>query len=61
MSGFVPAFDWHRVVVQPWTADVAVTWWIVLMGFMAGLRVRLATPGGSEPDLRPIPRRRSEP
>lgn len=36
MSGFVPAFDWHRVVVQPWTADVAVTWWIVLMGFMAG-------------------------
>lgn len=34
MTGFIPPFDWHRVVVQPWTEDFAVSFWIVLMGFL---------------------------
>ena len=34
IAGFVPAFDWHRVMVQPWTEDFAVSFWIVLMGFL---------------------------
>ena len=28
----IPAFDWERVVVAPWTSDFPVTIWIVLMG-----------------------------
>jgi len=34
MASFVPAFDWHRVVVQPWTEDFTVSFWIVVMGFL---------------------------
>jgi len=34
IGGFVPAFDWHRVMVQPWTEDFMVSFWIVLMGFL---------------------------
>lgn len=33
MQHLVPTFDWHRVVVQPWTEDFSITLWIVLMGF----------------------------
>lgn len=33
MSNFIPAFDWQRVMVQPWTADFSITLWVVLMGF----------------------------
>lgn len=33
MNDFIPAFDWQRVVVEPWTADFSITVWIVLMGF----------------------------
>lgn len=34
MTPIVPPFDWHRVMVQPWTEDFAVSFWIVLMGFL---------------------------
>ena len=33
MINLIPTFEWHRVVVQPWTADFSITVWIVLMGF----------------------------
>jgi manganese/zinc/iron transport system permease protein len=33
-TGFIPAFDWSRVMVQPWTEDFTVSFWIVLMGFL---------------------------
>jgi ABC-type Mn2+/Zn2+ transport systems, permease components len=33
MTGFVPAFEWQRVMVQPWTEDFMVSFWIVVMGF----------------------------
>ncbi len=33
MQHLIPAFDWHRVFVQPWTEDFPITIWIVLMGF----------------------------
>lgn len=36
MSGLVPAFDWHRVVVAPWTTDLPTFGWIMLMGFLVG-------------------------
>ena len=34
MAAFIPAFDWQRVMVQPWTEDFMVSFWIVLMGFL---------------------------
>ena len=34
MSDFIPAFEWHRVMVEPWTANLPTTFWIVLMGFL---------------------------
>ena len=34
MSGFVPPFEWQRVMVQPWTEDFNVSFWIVVMGFL---------------------------
>lgn len=33
LQALVPAFDWHRVVTEPWTLDPAISFWIVLMGF----------------------------
>ncbi len=33
MEHLIPAFDWHRVIVQPWADDFSITGWIVLMGF----------------------------
>jgi manganese/zinc/iron transport system permease protein len=33
MSDLIPAFDWQRVVLEPWTTDFSITVWIVLMGF----------------------------
>ncbi len=33
MQHLIPPFDWHRVIVQPWTEDFSITIWIVLMGF----------------------------
>ncbi len=34
MSEFIPAFDWTRVMVEPWTVNLPVTLWIALMGFL---------------------------
>ena len=34
MSEFIPAFDWTRVMVDPWTVNLPVTLWIGLMGFL---------------------------
>ena len=31
---FFPDFDWHTVIVQPWTEYGDNTFWIVLMGFL---------------------------
>lgn len=33
----IPPFDWHRVVVLPWTRDLHLFGWIVLMGFLVSL------------------------
>jgi len=35
MNDFIPAFDWSRVVIEPWTEQFMSTFWIVLMGFLA--------------------------
>ena len=34
MTGFIPPFTWQRVMVQPWTEDFMVSFWIVVMGFL---------------------------
>lgn len=34
MSELIPAFDWQRVVVEPWTRDFGTFGWIMLMGFL---------------------------
>lgn len=34
MSELIPAFDFHRVVVAPWTTDFSAFGWIMLMGFL---------------------------
>src|SRR5215210_857821 len=34
MSSFIPAFDFQRVVVAPWTAEFSSFVWIGLMGFL---------------------------
>lgn len=33
----IPAFDFQRVVVQPWTEDFASYGWIALMGFLVAM------------------------
>src|SRR5512134_340151 len=30
----IPAFDFHKVVVAPWTTEIASFGWIALMGFL---------------------------
>jgi manganese/zinc/iron transport system permease protein len=34
MNTLLPPFDFHRVVVAPWTTDLPTYGWIVLMGFL---------------------------
>lgn len=34
MNTFIPAFDFHRVFVSPWTESFGSYVWIVLMGFL---------------------------
>ncbi len=36
MSELVPAFDFHRIFVEPWTTGFSSTFWIVLMGALVG-------------------------
>lgn len=33
MLQLIPSFDWHRVIVEPWTTGFSMTIWVVLMGF----------------------------
>lgn len=33
MNQLIPPFDWHDVIVQPWTSDFTIALWTVLMGF----------------------------
>ena len=33
MNKLVPNFDLHRVIVLPWTEQLGITVWIVVMGF----------------------------
>jgi manganese/zinc/iron transport system permease protein len=33
MHSIIPSFDWHRVVIAPWTDHLASSGWVVLMGF----------------------------
>jgi manganese/zinc/iron transport system permease protein len=37
MNGLVPPFDFHRVVIEPWTTGFPLTIWIVLMGSLVGI------------------------
>jgi manganese/zinc/iron transport system permease protein len=34
VSELIPAFEWHRVMVEPWTEDLALYGWIAVMGFL---------------------------
>lgn len=34
MSELIPAFEFRRVFVEPWTVDASLTIWIVVMGFL---------------------------
>ncbi|MBL9136776.1 MAG: metal ABC transporter permease [Verrucomicrobiales bacterium] len=34
MTDWIPAFDPHRVFVEPWTVNVSLKLWIVVMGFL---------------------------
>ena len=34
MNEFIPTFEWTRVMVEPWTVNLTVTLWIVVMGFL---------------------------
>lgn len=36
MDALIPAFDFHRVFVAPWTTDFGTYGWIALMGFLIG-------------------------
>ncbi|HYC72703.1 MAG TPA: metal ABC transporter permease [Opitutaceae bacterium] len=36
METLVPAFDFHRIFVAPWTTEFPTFGWIVLMGFLVG-------------------------
>ena len=33
MNTLIPTFDFHRVVIEPWTSDLGSFGWIALMGF----------------------------
>jgi manganese/zinc/iron transport system permease protein len=33
-SSLIPPWDWHRVVVAPWTTDLSLHGWMVLMAFL---------------------------
>lgn len=33
MNSFIPAFDFHKAVIAPWTSDLGSFGWIALMGF----------------------------
>lgn len=35
-SQLVPPLDWQRVVIDPWTVDLALYGWMVWMGFLVG-------------------------
>lgn len=37
MSELIPAFDWHRVVVVPWTSELNTYGWSILMGFFVAI------------------------
>ena len=34
---FIPAFNWQQHVIAPWNAELPITLWIVLMGFLLPL------------------------
>ncbi len=34
MKELIPPFDWHSVLISPWTENFSNTFWIVLMGFL---------------------------
>lgn len=34
MSDLIPAFDWQRVVVAPWTSELSIYGWVMAMGFL---------------------------
>ena len=34
MNEFIPTFEWTRVMVEPWTVNLPVTLWIIVMGFL---------------------------
>jgi manganese/zinc/iron transport system permease protein len=36
MNALIPAFDFHRVLIEPWTSGFSMTIWIVLMGALVG-------------------------
>lgn len=36
MDELIPAFDFHRVFVAPWTTELGTYGWIALMGFLIG-------------------------
>lgn len=33
MTELIPSFDWQRVVIAPWTTELPIFGWIMLMGF----------------------------
>ncbi|MDP2136224.1 MAG: metal ABC transporter permease [Candidatus Didemnitutus sp.] len=33
MTDLIPSFDWQRVVIAPWTTELPIFGWIMLMGF----------------------------
>lgn len=37
MSNLIPSFDWQRVMVDPWTAHMPGTLWMVLMALVIGI------------------------
>ena len=34
MLDLIPAFDWQKVVVAPWTVDIGLYGWMMLMAFL---------------------------
>lgn len=34
MAQLIPPFDFHRVLVEPWTVDASLKIWILVMGFL---------------------------
>ena len=43
MSEFIPAFDWTRVMGDPWTVNLPVTLWIGLMAPSLASATRLSS------------------